>query len=81
LYEVPEKGGDQQPEGNQNEERPARNPGHMRTLRHKSIPHRQITPDPSRTVFIQQQSAIACIGCVALLFLIVKKKSGPSQQV
>jgi len=57
LYEVPEKGGDQQPEGNQNEERPAGNPGHVRTLRHKSIPHRQITTGPPRTVFIVKKKS------------------------
>ena len=46
LYEVSEKSRDQQPEVDQNEERPAGNPGHMRTLRHKSIPNRQIIPNP-----------------------------------
>jgi len=42
LHEVPEKGGDQQRKVNQDEERPAGDPGFMRPLWNKGISYRQV---------------------------------------
>jgi len=40
LYEVPEKGGDQQSQGYQDEERPASYTGVMPQVQHQSISYR-----------------------------------------
>jgi hypothetical protein len=75
LYEVSEKGRDQESQADQNEERPAGNTGDMRKLRHKSIPNRQVIPNPSKTALSNNKNAIAHEVC-GVFVIYRNKKSG-----